>query len=342
MNFKDVDITNYFKTPNASIKCVVIFGTNEGKIADYCSQFAKTVCPDLTDAFRVVSLSMDVLSKDTGVLFGEYNAQSLLGGRRVIIVKDATDLLTKHLKVLFDDNKSDALLILTSSALNTKSSLVALGKDRDDFAVIGCYEDRERDIKLFVRDYLTKSQITISDNALELLCMRLSNDKKANLSEMDKLVTYLGIRRNIEIDDIKLVISDTSSSSVEDLCYFIGLGQTDRAVDSYKELLNEGTEPVSIVRSISNHFLNLLSYSYGFEQGKRPDEIVSSVRPPVMFYRKEDLKTQINIWNKKAVLDAVSLLYQCERDCKTTNLPATEILSYTIMQLSGASRKLRR
>lgn len=342
MNFKDADIIKYIKTPDLGIKCVIIFGTNEGKIADYCMQFARSVCIDLKDAFRVVNLNMDTINKDAGILFGEYNAQSLLGGRRVIIIKDVTDALVKHLKVLFDETKSDSLLILTSTTLNTKSSLITLGKDREDFAVIGCYEDREKDIKLFVREYLIKNQITISENACELLCMRLSNDKKANISEMDKLITYLGSRRNVEIEDIKTVISDTSSSSIEDLCYYIGTGQTPKAIDSYKELLNEGGEPVTIVRSIGNHFLGLLNYVYSVEQGKRPDEIIASIRPPVMFYRKDDLKLQINIWKKSSVLDAIGLLYQCEKDCKTTNLPAQEILSYTIMQLCGAARKFRR
>ncbi len=342
MNFKDVDIAKYLKNPDSGIKCIIIFGTNEGKVADYCSQFAKTVCPDLNDAFRVVNINIDILNKDVGILFGEYNAQSLLGGRRVVIVKDASDTLTKHLKILFDENKSDTLLILTSTSLNTKSSLISLGKDRDDFAVISCYEDRERDIKSFVREYLIKNQITISEEASDLLCMRLSNDKKANLSEMDKLITYLGSKRNIDISDVKCAISDTSSSSIEDLCYFIGLGQTDKAIDSYRELLHEGTESVSIVRSISNHFLNLLSYAYSYEQNKKIEDIISSVRPPVMFYRKDNLRAQISIWKKSSVLDALALLYQCERDCKTTNFPSQEILSYTIMQLCSASKKLRR
>ena len=114
MNFKDVDIAKYLKNPDLSIKCVLIYGNNEGKIADYTSQFAKTVCSDLSDAFQVVNLNMENVSKDIGILFGEYNAQSLLGGRRVIIIKEGTDLLTKHLKTLFEDNKSDTLLIITS------------------------------------------------------------------------------------------------------------------------------------------------------------------------------------------------------------------------------------
>ncbi|MBQ8870557.1 MAG: DNA polymerase III subunit delta [Alphaproteobacteria bacterium] len=342
MNFKDSDVVKYVKNPDLRIKCVIIHGPNEGKIAEYCTQFAKTVCLDLTDAFRVVSLNMDTLSKDIGILFGEYNAQSLLGGRRVVIVKDVNDTLTKHIKELVADTKSDALLILTSSTLNTKSSLVNLGKDRDDFALVSCYDDREKDISSFVREYLIKSQITISDSAFGLLCARLSNDKKANSGEMDKLITYLGTKRNIEIDDVKTAISDTSSSSLEDLCYYIGCGYTEKAIDAYKELFNEGVEVVTITRSISNHFLNLLGYVATYEKNKRADEIISAIRPPVMFFRKDDLRLQISIWNKKSVLDVLDLLYQCEKDCKTTNFPAQQILSYTIMQICAASKRLRK
>ena len=342
MNYKDTDITKYLKTPDLSIKCILIFGNNEGKISEYVSQFAKTVCPDLSDAFQVVNLQMDALSKDIGILFGEYNAQSLLGGRRVIIIKEGTDLLTKHLKVLFEDNKSDALLIITSTSLNTKSTLVNMAKNDNNFAAIGCYDDRDKDISSFVRDYLIKNQITISPNAFELLCLKLSNDRKASISEMDKLITYLGTRRNIELDDIKIAVSDTSGSSVEDLCYYIASGNTDKAIDSYKELLHEGTEAVSIVRSLSTHFLNLLDYAFSIENGKRTDEILSAIRPPVMFYRKDDLKLQMNIWKKQNILDVIEKLYQCEKDCKTTNMPTENVLSFCIMQISRAALKLKK
>lgn len=341
MNFKDADIAKYLKNPDLSVKCVLIYGNNEGKIADYTSQFAKTVCSDLSDAFQVVNLNMENVSKDIGILFGEYNAQSLLGGRRVIIIKEGTDLLTKHLKTLFEDNKSDTLLIITSTSLTTKSSLVTMAKNENYFAGIGCYDDREKDISSFVREYLIKNQITINPNAFELLCSKLSNDRKASLSEMDKLITYLGTRRNIELDDIKIAVSDTSGSSLEDLCYYVASGNTDKAIDAYKELLHEGTEEVSIIRALSSHFLNLLSYASNIEKGKRTDEIIASIRPPVMFYRKDDLKLQINIWKKQTILDVIAKLYQCEKDCKTTNMPTENILSYCIMQISGAAKKLK-
>lgn len=38
----------------------------------------------------------------------------------------------------------------------------------------------------------------------------------------------------------------------------------------------------------------------------------------------------------------MELLYKCERDCKSTNMPVEEIVSYTLMQIGSAAAKLNR
>lgn len=342
MNFKAADIARYLKQPDAGIKCVVIFGSNEGMIADYVKQFAQTICPDLNDAFQTAQFNMSDLEKDIGLLYGEYNARSLLGGRRVIIIKDGNNNLTNHLKTLLKDNLSDTLLIISSSNLNTKSSLVTLAKDREDFALISCYDDREENIYTAAREYFVKNGITIANDAMQLLCSRLSNDRKASLNELEKLTTYLGTRRNVEINDIKTVIGDTSSSTQEDLCYFVAKGEIAKALEAYRELIHAGEEPVSLVRSLTYHFEKLLNCCASMEKGQSADGTIAALRPPVMFFRKADLIQQLKIWKRQAILDVLALLYKCERQCKTTNFPAEEILSYTLMQIGGAARRLSR
>lgn len=342
MNFKPADITQYLKNPTPAIKCFVVFGTNEGMIADYASQLAKSVCPDLNDAFRVVSFSMDSLEKDIGQLYGEYNAQSLLGGRRVIIIKDGNNNLTAHFKTLFKDSSSDTLVIVSSSSINTKSSLVTFAKDNPEIGLISCYDDREGTIYGFTKEYLEKSGITIAQDAMQLLCARLSPDRKASTGELEKLTTYLGTRRNIVLEDIKTAISDTSCSSLEDLCYFTAGGNSAKAMESYQELLHEGEEPVSLTRNLTYHFFKLLSSAAAIENGQTADAVVAAIRPQVMFFRKNDLIMQLKIWKRKDINNVLELLYKCERNCKTTNYPAEEILSYTILQIAGAAKRLTR
>lgn len=342
MNFKQQDIQQFLKNPNPNIKAVVIFGNNEGLISDYTNQFALSVVSDLNDAFRVVKLQSEQIEKDPGLLFGEYGAQSLIGGRRVILIKNATNNLTKTLKELFKNSVSDTLVIITSTDLNTKSSLVVFAKDSDDMALISCYEDREESFYSFLKNYFIKQEMTISDNASKLLCSRLSGDRKICLNELEKLVTYLGKRKNVEISDIQVAISDTSESSVKDLCYFTATGQTEKALDAFSEVLNSGEEAVSVVRALSYHFLKLLNYAALKEKGQGVEMIVSSIKPTVMFYRKSDLSLQIRVWKSKNILDVLDLLYQTEIKCKTTGFPAEKIASYTMMQISSAFKKLNR
>lgn len=342
MNFKQTDIARYLKSPDKAIKCVVIFGTNEGMIADYTRQFAQTVCPDLNDAFQVVSLNMEVVEKDVGILYGEYNARSLMGGRRVIIIREVNNNLTQHLKALLKDSVSDTLIVVSSSTLNTKSSLVTLAKESSAFALVSCYDDREESIYSFVKEYFFGKGITVNPQAMQLLCSRLSGDRKASIGELEKLITYLGTRRNVELADISFVISDVSDSSYEDMCYFAAGGNTLKAVEACGELLYRGEEPASLIRSLSYHFLKLLDCAILLEKGKSAEVVAASLRPPLMFFRKNDFVMQLRLWKSKSLLDVLDLLYRSERDCKTTNFPAEEILEHTLMQIAGAAKKLNR
>lgn len=64
--------------------------------------------------------------------------------------------------------------------------------------------------------------------------------------------------------------------------------------------------------------------------------------PRIIFYREPAFKRQLGFWRKDKLLGVTELLYKCERDCKSTNMPAEEIVSYTIMQISSAAAKLQR
>lgn len=341
MNFKQADINRFLKTPDPNIRCVLLFGTNEGMIAELCDKFMKTVCEDLTDAFRVSVLQMEAVEKDNGLLYGEYNATSMLGGRRVVLIKDANNNLTKPLKDLMANSTSDTMLVMTSTTINTKSSLFSYLKNEDFAAAYGCYDDREENISSYVRDFFIQNNITIASDAMQLLCRRLSADRKASLNELEKLVCYIGSKKNVVLEDVRKAVSDTSGSSFEDLSYYTASGQTERAVEAYQFLLNEGEEPVQLLRNLTYHFLKLLDCVAELEKGGTTESVVSGIRPPLMFYRKSDFMMQLKIWKRKPLFDVLALLYKAERDCKTTGYPADEIGSWTVMQISGAARKLK-
>lgn len=341
MNIKPEQVENIVKKLSPTIRGVVIYGSNEGMISTLYQQFIRAISDDIYDAFHVSYLEMSDISADVGALYAEFNAQSLMGGRRVVVIKEATNLLTKPLRELLSSSKSDSLLVITSSSLKTKDSLAVMAKDEADFYGIGCYDDRDEDITTFASKFVAKNGITIDNNAFQLLCSRLSNDRKISANELDKLVTYMGENKNIGINDILTVISDTSASSQEDLCYFIALGQTDKAIASYNRLIFEGENPVSIVRTVSYHFMKLLDCIVKIEKGDTADKVVFAMRPPLMFFRKNSFLTQLKLWNRSRLMSALSLLYQTERECKTTDFPTEQVVSFALMRIANGVKRFR-
>ena len=259
MIYKSAQIDKYIKKPDFAIKAFVIYGSNDGLVNEYVKKLIQTVSKDLYDPFSVVYFNCADVLADAGILFSEYTSQSLMGGRRVIIIKDADNNLTKHLKTMLDGTPSDTLVIISSTTLNKKSSLVTLAEEREDMGLIVCYEDRDEDIFATARSMFIKNGLTINNEALQLLCSRLSNDRKTNLGEIDKLITYMGDKKNVTTDDIQICISDQSAASGDDVCYFAANGQTDKALKSFRKLVKEGNEPISIIRSLSYHFNKILT-----------------------------------------------------------------------------------
>ena len=341
MNFKIEQLENFCKYPDTKVKCIILFGTNEGAIATLCKKCAEAICGDVNDAFRCALLEMEDVSKDAGEIYAEFHAQSLLGGRRVIIVKNADNSIAAFIKNMLPESKSENLLILSSNSLNTKSSLITWAKDRTDVIIVGCYEEREADIYKDTEQMLYKKGLSADIKTIQVLCSRLSPDHKLNQSEIDKLAIYMGEQKNISVDDVKALISDVAGADIEDLCYQVANGEINKACDMFNRLINEGYEAPSIVRQLSYHFSRLLETKAKTVKGQKIDELIRYLRPPLMFYRQNDFKRQLQFWDKDRLLMALNILYDCERDCKTTSIPADIVANNVIMRLAGAARKLR-
>ena len=339
MNFKPAQIESFLKKLDSKIKCIILFGNNEGEISTLQKKCAEAVCENTEDAFRYVALDMEQISKEGSEIYAEYYAQSLMGGRRAIVVKNADNNLAQIIKNIVPQTDSENLLILSSTTLNTRSSLITWAKDRDDVIIVGCYEDREEDIMTATENMLKNKGLHADIPTLQLLCARLSPDRKLNQSEIDKLSVYMDDRQLITPQDVEAAVSDVAGANVEDLCYFVAGGEVLKAGRMFDRLIKQGEEPASLIRQIAYHFSKLLDCVAQMEQGNRAEDTIRNLRPPLMFYRKNAFIQQLQVWNRERLLSALKLLYDTERDCKTTNIPAEQTAGYMLLRLSGAAKK---
>ena len=337
MNIKLLQLEAYIKKPDDKIKAFLVYGSNEGLQRDIVKKLAQTVCSDLNDAFQVSELNGDDLAADIGTLYGEFNGQSLMGGRRVVIVNNAGNDLSKSLRKMLDESaKSSNLLILSgASNLNKNASLVKLAASSEDMAAVACYDDKNEDIG----SVLKKMGLTFEPAALQMFYSRLSGDRMVNLGELEKLVVYMGNAKNVTTDIVKKVISNSSDSNVDDIYYAALEGKKEEALASYGAYINEGNEPVSVVRSMMYHFMRLLICCAAMENGDTVDKAMGKLVPRVFWAQEDAFKRQLSLWNREKLLCALEMLYDAEKDCKTTNMPANEIVSMLLLRLAGAAKR---
>lgn len=342
MIYKQAQLDGYLKKNNPEIKAFLLYGTNEGLITELSKKLALTVTPNLNDAFCVVNMTWEDIKSDVGILSSEYNAMSLMGDRRVIILRDVDNDLTKTLKEILPNSKSDTLLIICGNAnLNNKSSLVNLATNSSFIAGFACYDDREENISSSARTFLSEKGITYTTDAFKLLCSRLSSDRKFNQNEIDKLITYVGTKKHIELNDVKEVVFDQSALGSDDLCFYTFSGEKIKAVKSLKHLLQEEVEPVQIIRALIYHTNKLLEGKALTENGESSSTAIKKVLSKRLFYRYDIGARQIDMWSKDRLFDVMELLYKAEKSCKTTNIPNNEFVSYTILTLLSAASKLK-
>lgn len=340
MNFKQVQLENSLKNLGVDIKCIILFGTNEGAIADLQKKCAEAVCGDINDAFNYSQLEMENISKDGGEIYAEFCAQSLMGGRRAIVVKNADNNLAPLLKNMLPETSSENVLILSSLSLNTRSSLITWAKDREDVIICGMYDDRDEDLGDIAQNMLRKKGLNIDVPTLQLLCSRLSPDRKLSQGEIDKLAVYMGTKTTVTASDVQAAVSDVAGANVEDLCYFVAGGEVKKACKMFERLVKEGGEPATLIRQIAYHFGKLLDCVAQTEEGKTADEAIKSLRPQLMFYRKSAFLRQLKIWNRDRLLRIMKALYDTERDCKSTNIPAEQSAAYLVLRLADAAANL--
>lgn len=337
MNFKPAQLESFCKSPDPAVKCIVLYGNNEGEISMLRKKCAEAVCSSVDDAFHYCALQMENISKDGGEVYAEFHSQSLMGGRRVIVVQDADNNLTPLLKKMLPETASENLLILTSMTFKKTSALLTWGKDRNDILLVGCYEDRETDISAEAAAMIQAKGLKIDNATLQVLCSRLSPDKRLNQSEIDKLEMYMGERKIVEIADVQNAVSDVAGANIEDLCYYVAGGKILKADKMYNRLIKEGEEAAVLVRRLESHFGRLLDCAAMLEAGEKFDNIARSFN--LMFYYKDDFYKQVKLWSKEQLLSALKMLYECERDCKTTNMPAEQCAGYAILRLAKFAAK---
>lgn len=339
MKITGAKVEAFLRAPDPALRAILVFGPDEGLVRERSQRLAKQVLEDLNDPFRVAELTGAQLKDDPARLPDEAAAMAFGGGRRVVLVRQATDGCEAACKsFLALDTPADALVVLSAGDLSPRSKLRKLFEAAKNAACIPCYADDARSLPDVVRQSLNGLGLSADRDAMALLVQSLGSDRSVTRGELDKLALYMGDEKQVGEAHVRAVIGDSGATGVDDAIYASAGGDTLKLETALSRLFADGTNAVQIVRAAQRHFQRLHMARGNMASGMNADQAVRGLRPPIIFTRADAFRGQLNLWSEDKLARAFEILTQAETDCKTTGLPADAITGRALLTIAQAAR----
>ena len=120
----------------------------------------------------------------------------------------------------------------------------------------------------------------IYENAVELFVGSVGFDMYLIRNEMDKLLSYVGDREVITVDDIREICVDEAEDTIYAMLDAIGARDREEALALYRSLLEMKMNAHVILSRLSFHIKRMMEISGLLEEGKSNDEIASITGTP--------------------------------------------------------------
>jgi DNA polymerase-3 subunit delta len=336
---------SFLKSPPADIPAVLVYGPDDGLVRERCKMLTKTVIRDDSDPFAFIDMPGDSLLNNPSRLIDEAQSISLLGGRKVIFVRDADDKIAPIVKdVLAALTAQDNFIVFAGGDLGPRSALRLLCEDAKNAASLPCYVEDERDLSRVIQDAARAEGKTISADAVAYVARHIVGDRGVARQELQKLMLYAGPQKNIDLDDAQNVIGNVADLSIDDLARHAASGQFAPADRILRQALAEGTPAVVILRTLQNYFLRLHVTKLRLQSGIGLDAALAQLRPPLFFKVKDAFAAQVNAWDIAGLEQALSILQTAEARAKQTGFDPDLHLSRAVLALAqtGSKRQARR
>ena len=340
-------VARFVAEPDPGLAVILVYGPDRGLVASRFEAIARTFADDLADPFQVARLDGPSLRAAPERFWDEVLAQSLTGGRRLVLVRDAGDGLADDLaRYLSGEGGADsgpgtsAMLILEGGELAARSRLRKLVEGAEGAASVACYALDGAELREFIQAVLARDGVEADRAAVDYLAYALGDNHALRESELAKLVLYCGPGGHLSFDEVVACVAPTAEAALSELALAIGSGDLAVVERQVARAWAEGISPVAALRAVQSHFHRLYRTSRRLAGGVSPDQAMAGLRPPVFWKEKQRVASQLRIWSGDRLKPVLSRLLAAEIDLKTTGMPAEAVCHREFLAVARRARRL--
>lgn len=340
MKVEGARITGFLRNPGAA-RGVLLHGEDEGLRRERAEALVVAVAGARDDPFRVSVVPREAAAADPGRLAGEMAAISMMGGRRAVWVRDATNTLAAAAEAALAV-QGDSLLVVEAGSLRPADKLRALFERRADAAAIGCWPETGAELRTSIAATLKELGVGVDTDALAWLSDHLGADRGITRRELEKLALAVGPGGRVDVASCEAVVGDHATLDLDAALFAAVAGDLPRADRALRLAIAEGANPVAIVRAALRH-LQRLDLALAEELDRlSPKEAARRARPAVFFRHEQDFARALAVWTRPRVVALGERLLAAEAACKTTGAPDVLIAARAVQEIARTASAMRR
>lgn len=325
------EVVSFLDKPQGA--AALFYGPDAGLARERAQLIIKKLLGEKPDVLSILDITETKLSADPALLADELTSVSLMADKRVILIRDAGDKLTKILESVTELLRHDVYVIVLAEELGPRSSLRVWFEKSANAAAIACYRDEARDIGEIIRDSFREHRINAGNDVVLYLVSQLGSDRYVTRQELEKLITYAGEEKTLLLANVQALTNYNRETEMDEAVNALADKNLMSFDTALMRLLKEGTQPIQYLRALSRYFQRL--YAIRLQaRNTSIEQVIAGLRPPVFFRQVPILTRHVKQWEIPVIAKALALINEAELAIKTSDLPSIAASERKLMQVS--------
>lgn len=260
-------------------------------------------------------------------IIGALQTSSLLGGKRLVIVRDAGSLKKDQAEALssyIESPSPDSVLVLIAEGRTKVDAAV-----RQHGAVIGLDIPKGRKLAAWIRQRAGEHRLKLDDRGAWALIDAVGAELQDLDQALSQLMTTLGPGSNIGPVEVRRAFPRLADERIYAFTDAVGDRKLPEAMTALRRLLDQGDEPLLIFGSLNGHIKRMLRARRFADAG--PQAVGDALGLPG--WRAERLQRQARSYREEELVSAVATLAETDVEMKGGDLPPEAALERAVVQI---------
>ena len=267
--------------------------------------------------------------------FNNILSKSFFEDEKLIIINRVTDKITSVMGELIEKNIEDLIIILNANLLEKKSKIRTFFEKSKEATCVAFYEDNSQTLSDITNDFFRANKIPISQQAINLIVQRARGDRLNLSNELEKIKSYVGIKKKIEIADILRLTNLAENYDVSELVNSCLSKNKKKTINILNENNYTLEDCILIIRTFLMKSKRLAKLSNEYKKTNNIDSAILSSRPPIFWKEKEVVKQQLRSWSLAEVEKLIYQINEVELLIKKYNNNSISILFNFIIEAAS-------